>query len=111
VLGEVVELGGVEVLGVVLLGEVSVVPVELLVPLIPVVPFDGVIPLLLPTVMWSVSCRLPEYDCAMRSAVCLSLLVGTVPARSMLLSVTVTATLAFARVGSLRSAFSTCAFS
>jgi len=55
--------------------------------------------------------RLPEYDWAMRSAVCLSLLVGTVPLRSMLLSVTLTATLALDSVGSLRSAFSICAFS
>ena len=109
-LGEVVELGGVEVLGVVELGEVSV-PVEVLVPLIPVVPLCGVMPLLLPTVRWSDNWRLPEYDWAMRSAVCLSLLVGTVPARSMLLSVTLTATLALDSVGSLRSAFSICAFS
>jgi len=110
----VVELGEVE-LGEVELGEVEVVPVEapliplvpvvLAAPLIPLVPC-GLMPLLLAMFRWSLSWRLPEYDCAIRSAVCLSLAVGTEPLRSMLLSVTLTATLAFESVGSLRSAFS-----
>lgn len=54
---------------------------------------------------------MPEYDCAMRSAVCLSFAVGTEPLRLMLLSVTVTATFALDRVGSLRRAFSIWPFS
>lgn len=47
----------------------------------------------------------------MRSAVCLSFAVGTEPLRSMLLSVTVTATFALDSVGSLRRAFSIWLFS
>ncbi|HZU42774.1 MAG TPA: hypothetical protein VE994_08890 [Terriglobales bacterium] len=116
----VVELGAVELgeveFGIVELGEevpveleLPLIPLELAAPLMPVVPL--LIPLLEPTVRWSLSWRLPEYDCAMRSAVCLSLAVGTEPLRSMLLSVTVTATFALDSVGSLRRAFSIWLFS
>src|SRR5712675_1730513 len=44
------------------------------------------------TVMRSTTLRLPAYDCAMRSAVCFSLPVETVPESSMVESVTFTLT-------------------
>ena len=55
------------------------------------------------TVMRSTTLRLPAYDCAMRSAVCFSLPVETVPESSMAESVTFTLTLLLESSGSLFS--------
>src|SRR3954462_8601608 len=55
------------------------------------------------TVMRSTSLRLPAYDCAMRSAVCFSLPVDTVPESSMVDSVTFTLTLLLESSGSVLS--------
>src|SRR3954465_9409708 len=53
------------------------------------------------TVMRSTTLRLPAYDCAMRSAVCFSFPVETVPESSMVESVTFTLTLLLESRGSL----------
>ena len=63
-------------------------------------PLDESLPLPV-TVMRSTTLRLPAYDCAMRSAVCFSLPVETVPESSMVESVTFTLTLLLESSGSL----------
>src|SRR3954462_15656826 len=63
---------------------------------------DELLPLPL-TVMRFTNLRLPAYDCAMRSAVCFSLPVATVPESSMAASVTFTFTLLEESIGSLFS--------
>ena len=54
-------------------------------------------------VMRSTTLRLPAYDCAMRSAVCFSLPVETVPESSMVESLTFALTLLLESSGSLFS--------
>ena len=63
-------------------------------------PLEDALPLPL-TVIRSTTLRLPAYDCAMRSAVCFSFPVETLPESSMVESVTFTLTLLLESKGSL----------
>ena len=94
---EVLFWSGEVLLGVVLLGEV--LPCGLLL-LGVVAPLVAPAPLPV-TVIRLLTLRLPAYDWAMRSAVCFSFPVATLPERSTLMSVTITLMLSLASVASL----------